>query len=256
MRSRKRWIDLGVEGVVIVASILLAFALDAWWDSRGQRQDEAQVLESLHSDFRAAGSQLDRYLIIHRATLGSTEEILSAARVAHSAGDAEVEVATVDLARTLIGPTFDARLGTLDGLLASGGLVILRSEDLRKRLSAWPGLLADAAEEEATSNTLIRSQMDPILWRQMDISPARVLPVQLANSACNNLLWGRSCDDINIEEDLPAQWASYSLLPSNFEVLGLFSTRLHILEHTIVQLQEVRDEIDLILKEIEEGLSR
>jgi hypothetical protein len=62
-----------VEGVVIVASILLAFALDAWWDSRGQRREEIQVLENLRSDFQLAGPQLDRYLIVH---LGEIEKSL------------------------------------------------------------------------------------------------------------------------------------------------------------------------------------
>jgi hypothetical protein len=127
MLNRRRWTDLGVEGVVIVASILLAFALDAWWDSRGQRQEETQVLENLRSEFQAAGSQLDRYLIIDQTTLASIERILRSARAAHAAGRAQVEVATVDLARTLIAPTFDPRTGTLDGLLASGRLGILKS---------------------------------------------------------------------------------------------------------------------------------
>ena len=140
MLNRRRWTDLGVEGVVIVASILLAFALDAWWDSRGQRQEETQV-----------------------------------------------EVATVDLARTLIAPTFDPRTGTLDGLLASGRLGILKSESLRQRLAAWPGLLADAAEEEVRSDALIRDLMEPILWKEMDLSPAHTLPVEIAWETCSNV---------------------------------------------------------------------
>lgn len=65
MVNRRGWRDLGLEGVVIVVSILLAFALDAWWDSRGQRREEIQVLENLRADFQVAGSQLDRYLILN-----------------------------------------------------------------------------------------------------------------------------------------------------------------------------------------------
>ena len=250
MLNRKRGTDLGVEGVVIVVSILLAFALDAWWNSRGQRQEEAQVLETLHSEFQAAGTQLDRYLIVHQTTLTSIEAILQSARAAHAAGKAQVAVATVDLARTLIAPTFDPRTGTLDGLLASGRLGILGNENLRQRLSAWPGLLADASEEEARCDALIRNQMEPILWKEMDTSPASTLPVEITEEACSNVLWGRSCEDLDVAVELPAQWLGSSSLPASLEVLGVFSARLQILAHGVIQLQSVRKEIDLILDEI------
>lgn len=121
MLRRRRWTDLSVEGVVIVVSILLAFALDAWWNSRGQRQEETQV-----------------------------------------------EVATLDLARTFIAPTFDPRTGSLDGPLSSGRLGILRNEDLRRRLSSWPGLLADPvgqrlfpAREPRSTGRLLYPPPDP-----------------------------------------------------------------------------------------------
>lgn len=251
MLSRRRWTDLGVEGAVIVVSILLAFALDAWWDSRGQRQEEIQVLENLRSEFQAAGSQLDRYLIVDQTTLTSIEAILGSAQAAFAAGEAQAAVATVDLARTLIAPTFDPRTGTLDGLLASGRLGILSNENLRRRLAAWPGLLADAAEEETRSDALIRDLMEPILWEKMDISPARTLPVEIAEEGCSNVFWGRSCEDLDVEVPLPARWVSESSLPASLEVLGVFSTRYQILVHGVDQLQTVREEISLILDEIE-----
>ena len=165
-----------------------------------------------------------------------------------------MEIATADLARTLIGPTYQPRTGTLDGLLASGRLVSLQSEDLRQTLSAWPGLLADAAEEEAWSLHLVRDQMEPALRVRMDLSPALILPVEINEEVCSNVLWGRSCEDLQVEVELPARWASTSTLPVDLEVLGLFSTRLGILTHGIVQLEPVREEIDLILAQVEESL--
>lgn len=35
------------EGVVIVASILLAFAIDAWWDERKERVEEREILAEI-----------------------------------------------------------------------------------------------------------------------------------------------------------------------------------------------------------------
>ena len=211
-------------------------------------------MENLLSEFQATSTQLDRYILMHQATLASVERILSSAQAAHASGNSWVEVATVDMARTLLGPTFDARTGTMDGLLTSGRMGVLQSEDLRRTLSAWPGLLADAAEEEKRSLDLILNQMGPALHTRMDLSPARTLAVEITEEACNNLLWGRSCEDINVEVELPARWVGTSSMPVNLEVLDLFSIRMHILTHGLVQLEPVRKEIDLILAQVEESL--
>jgi len=45
----KFW-NLAGQTVAIVASILLAFWIDAWWEGRQQQADERVVLESLLAD--------------------------------------------------------------------------------------------------------------------------------------------------------------------------------------------------------------
>ena len=39
-----------VEMVVVVASILIAFGLDAWWDGRKERSEETTILLALESE--------------------------------------------------------------------------------------------------------------------------------------------------------------------------------------------------------------
>ncbi len=41
------WRRLSIEAAAIVASILLAFAIDAWWEERGLLIEEQQVLQGL-----------------------------------------------------------------------------------------------------------------------------------------------------------------------------------------------------------------
>lgn len=255
MIGRKRIADLAVEGVVIVGSILLAFALDAWWDTREQRKEEVQLLENLQTEFRAAGVQLDRYLFYHRATLSSVEGIQAAAGEAMARGRSSVDVPTIDLARTLIGPTFDPRTGTLNGLLASGKVGILRDPELRATLSAWPGLLAEASEEERASQNLIWDHLEPALRRQMDLTAARNMPVDMVRETCADLFFGRPCDGSAGEGVVPARWAGKSGLPVNNEIVGLFASRRQILDHGIDQLGPVREEIDHIVQLVEASLA-
>ena len=53
------WLRVFVEGVVIVASILIAFALDASWEAYRQSQEERTILEGLRVDFTTSGRDLD-----------------------------------------------------------------------------------------------------------------------------------------------------------------------------------------------------
>ena len=52
-QSGKTWRRLATEMVAIVGSILLAFAIDAWWDDVQLRQDERAALQQLREEFQS-----------------------------------------------------------------------------------------------------------------------------------------------------------------------------------------------------------
>jgi hypothetical protein len=57
---------LAVEGLVIVASILMAFALQAWWDDRQDAETEYEILVALQSELNGALEMLDSQLSLCR----------------------------------------------------------------------------------------------------------------------------------------------------------------------------------------------
>lgn len=58
---RINWPRIFAEGVVIIASILLALAADAWWEERQERADERASLELLDRDLSATMEQLQEF---------------------------------------------------------------------------------------------------------------------------------------------------------------------------------------------------
>jgi len=56
------WNRFLIEGVVIIASILVAFAIDAWWDDRQSRQAEINQLHSV-------AAELESNVVLIRAKL-------------------------------------------------------------------------------------------------------------------------------------------------------------------------------------------
>ena len=60
------WLRICAESVAIVGSILLAFAIDAWWDERLERRLEAQQLERQHLELATNIERIDELLISAR----------------------------------------------------------------------------------------------------------------------------------------------------------------------------------------------
>ena len=86
------WKRLITEGAVIVASILLAFAIDAWWDEHKKNDDILEILTLVEFETKTNLTNL-------AISIASHEEILKAIRVAHDEqsianviGDAVIDV--------------------------------------------------------------------------------------------------------------------------------------------------------------------
>jgi hypothetical protein len=154
------------EGVVIVASILLAFGLDAWWDATQQSRETADLLVALDEEFALAAEELDGTLFGHQSVVTSADTILGRLR----AGQGRVPAGR--LYWVLDAPTSDLNQGTLAALIASGGLEQVPSQELRTLLAAWPAAVGDFQEEEAEARVFVRAELMPYLSEVAEIGTA------------------------------------------------------------------------------------
>jgi hypothetical protein len=71
------WNRLLLEGVVIVASILLAFAIDTWWDDRQDRQAESNQLLSVAAELESSAEQIREKLDVLAVADNAAREFIS-----------------------------------------------------------------------------------------------------------------------------------------------------------------------------------
>ncbi len=71
------WRRVTLEGAVIVISILLAFAIDAWWDERNAREAELEQLVRVAQELEANTKRLQRKLNVILTSIEGTEELIS-----------------------------------------------------------------------------------------------------------------------------------------------------------------------------------
>ncbi len=135
------------EGTAIVVSILLAFAIDAWWEERALRIEEQQVLQGLRSEFHSIRDVLSGHMSEHLQHLQALENFLDAT------GNGGVEEAgpIVDAALLVLlnATTSDLGSGALDALLSSGRIEILTNRTLRAQLAAWEGVIGEVWDDQA-----------------------------------------------------------------------------------------------------------
>ena len=59
MAQRLPWLRLFAEGIAIVVSILLAFAIQAWWEELGERRAEAELIVNLSEAVETSRGQIN-----------------------------------------------------------------------------------------------------------------------------------------------------------------------------------------------------
>ena len=70
------WKRLPIEAAAIVVSILLAFAIDAWWNEQQERAEEREVLESLYVEFEANREEAAAVISFHDREIQSIETLM------------------------------------------------------------------------------------------------------------------------------------------------------------------------------------
>jgi hypothetical protein len=164
------WPRLLAEAVAIVASILLAFAIDAWWQNRNERQQAAVLAHQLRADFEASQAHLTDWRRgtegIHRRT-GELLALVKAAEVG------EIISVPGGLIVAAIGaPTYSPTDSAMQIASATGQLGILDDDELHNALARWRQLLADTSEDELLIREIVVSQLVPALSQQARLGQA------------------------------------------------------------------------------------
>ena len=131
------WNRIAVEAVAIVASILLAFAIDAGWQEYVEDQNEREVLIALLDDFETSKANIRDWREFHLAVQQSTTELLRAVTT-------EKTSFTTEETDRLLGDIgwWDSQAhfstGALNSLVYGGELSIIEDDALRRMLADWP----------------------------------------------------------------------------------------------------------------------
>ncbi len=138
-RESSRWGFLIVEAVLIVASILLAFAIDAWWDDRRRQTQQDDLLSALEADFRQTLGALDVAILKGDSLVAKSGGYLDAVR-----RDPSVSRDSLAVLFNAVGDVafFSPTLPSYRTAIATGSIDLIRSPDLIRSLGEFDLALA------------------------------------------------------------------------------------------------------------------
>jgi len=133
-RPKLRW--FGAEIVIVVAGVLIALALNAWWQGRQDAASEANYLALVHRDLGQMAETLEELSELEDEHVQSGFEAyrnLSEPTLSEETRSAVSE----SLVRLTRRRTSHVTAATYEDLLNTGNLRLIRNRDLRNRLVAF-----------------------------------------------------------------------------------------------------------------------
>ena len=220
--QRFPWVRISAESAAIVASILLAFAIDAWWEQRGEHRRNLAQLSTIRTEFVEVEhrlSQADQRLVGLRE---SVSDFLS-----HVGPDAPL--ASMDSLASLIDLSFRAArielpTGSLQALLASGELSNVANNELKALLATWPAEVSRLRNQSG----LLEENREEIIRYLHDKIPT------LAIAYKTNEMNAYPQSSFVVEPEI---------LQRDMKVEGLFGNRGMLIEDTLDIISELKNQV-------------
>ena len=140
MKQDIPWNRLAIESIVIAGSILLAFAVDAWWAERLERSSEREELFNLLNEFNLNVERLDRQLSENSIIIRIRDtalEIHNMLMASNDIGSATTLIPDSKISNALGTPTFEVYKPVYDSLVQSGRMEIIGSRQIVQAFSEW-----------------------------------------------------------------------------------------------------------------------
>ncbi|MEQ8240342.1 MAG: DUF6090 family protein [Cyclobacteriaceae bacterium] len=128
----EKWPEYIIEAMVIIASILGAFALDSWNENRKEKVLEAKFLSNLKLDLQTDTTNLNLMIVDRKQKAESALTLLEMETA--PANRAEMDQYVSLIWNLFSWTTFTPRTNTVDELIGSGNLSILSDDSVKMHI--------------------------------------------------------------------------------------------------------------------------
>ena len=162
------WARFGIEAVLIIASILAAFAIEAWWESRSDRNEERVLLGALAQDFEEAAAEFDKSKSVQLLIARAGEQLITYSEVG-SVPVEEREGFDLLISQHFARSTYDSPTGTVDSAIGSGKINLLSNQRLAAELTQWSAVVEEVRQLQTDAREHFYARIYPYLASRYDL---------------------------------------------------------------------------------------
>jgi hypothetical protein len=237
---------LFLQALSVVASILLAFAIDAWWDARTEGAEKNALLTALRAELVEQRDALDQELVYQHASRDNSKRLLAAC----AAGRYEDTDRTLDhrLADLTWFSSVTVASGVLDGLLRGGRVAAVENDTLRRALSDWPVWINQYEGVSSQEKQTYTQVLMPFLSRHSSLP-------QISNVSYEH---GRPGDGWGADPEAlvaTGPFVDHSALLRNQEFAGIVIQKLANTSDVVVTIEGFRKTMDELIRLIDQELA-
>jgi hypothetical protein len=244
-RRYSRIFRLMGEALAIVLSILLAFAIDAWWQDRAEYREETSILLALRDEFETNREVLAQLIAFHSDLQASALALLKLA------AEPTAEITAEDLDRMIIDITWWGSFVTfesasLDAVILGAKLDLLDNASLRRMLTDWRSRLAATASQNAQEFEHYFGILMPILRPRTNLA-------QLSNASLQ--VPGNLFSDFESELPVPAGHLDHRTLINDREFQNAVVEKFWIEEDMLRQFRWLEPKIEQLLETLNKEIA-
>ena len=203
------------EIFLVMIGILLALQVNSWNQKRLDHLEEKAILSNLKEDFRNAIEEFETLNLIRLdLILAAKDAFKLSPDVVGKYPDTYLDSL---FSKTLSGPTFNNKSGSLNVLLNSGKINLISNHHLKEILIEWPGDVADMIEDEINQNELYLGKYLDILGKYISWNDL-VKVFTFPRARFNEVTVESLSDNLTMTSD-------YSALLANKEFLNVLNRR-------------------------------
>ncbi len=245
LTAERFWKAIG-QSCVIIASVLIAFGIDAWWEDRQEREAELWLIERLHTDFLQMRIDLDVSMAEHRKTHSAAVQLFQSSTVGNAlprSQEMDEMVGRIFLSWW----TFNPGSGSVAVFLNSDSSRIFRNRSLADQLVRWPSLIEDLQENQEMLIKGKEERWQPYLASRTDVGP--YLSAWLSSMRNARVI------DKRLDPSPPGFLGVYDqantsgpTLQVNSEFLNHVLDRTHLQDATLRDFAQVSEAVDDIIE--------
>ena len=227
------------EIILVVIGILIALQINNWNEERKNRNREQSILKNLQSDFKANIDNVDKtynsFLEAYEASANLLEIISSSDAIYGS----EIEYLLDEIINKTM--SLDINTGSINEMLNTGSINLIRDNNLKKQLSNWSYFETDTQDDvviyrDYLFDFFIPSLTNKALLRNMEVPDffEEDLKLQIISKSNFKIDYNKTIRTIEFENELYNNTLNYMYTLNSYKVFkNYLSDTIKLIESNI-----------------------